>query len=230
MKKSKRIILLIVSASLIFVILFCVLKYKKMYDVEFFISQIEGNSILNKENKSEILEFYTDPEISDKEKKELAEYVKMASEWFTEKIDFENEVSIFSDFKSDYDVVLQEVISYMKNVQYCEPYCVIIYEENGRAFIKGTSIYEENCESFEVSISVYESMQRIEEAFEKMGYPFRIIRIQNNSVCFDTVWAEYAIVYSIDDIPLDEKGMDVVGEKNYFTGKITDNWYYRFLK
>lgn len=137
----------------------------------------------------------------------------------------EYEKQAFYEIKADYELVTENILEYIEKTQYGEPYCVNVYEKDGKIVLMqaGPDEYYE----MEVDISVYESLQRIETSYSDLGYSLWCIRIDNNAVCFDTEIG-YAIVYSIDDATLEEKGMNVsyYGEK-YICKKLEDNWYHR---
>lgn len=135
-----------------------------------------------------------------------------------------NEKQAFYEIKADYELVTENILAYIEKTQYGEPYCVNIYEKDGK-IILGQAGLDEYYE-MEVDISVYESLQRIETSYYDMGYYLWCIRIDNNAVCFDTEDG-YAVVYSIDNKTLEEKGMNVsfYGEK-YICKKLEDNWYH----
>lgn len=135
-----------------------------------------------------------------------------------------NEKQAFYEIKSDYELVTENILLYIEKTQYGEPYCVYIFEEDGKAILKKTGP-DDNYE-MDVDISVYESLQRIENSYYDMGYYLWCIRIENNAICFDTETG-YAAVYSIDDATLEEKGMDSRNSQKFICKKLEDNWYHR---
>lgn len=135
-----------------------------------------------------------------------------------------NEKQAFYEIKADYELVTENILAYIEKTQYGEPYCVNIYEKDGKIILRQTG--PDEYYEMEVDISVYESLQRIETSYYDMGYYLWCIRIDNNAICFDTEDG-YAVVYSIDNKTLEEKGMNVgfYGEK-YICKKLEDNWYH----
>lgn len=135
----------------------------------------------------------------------------------------EYETQAFYEIKSDYELVTESILAYIEKTQYSEPYCVDVYEKDSKVILRQTG--PDDYYEMEVDVSVYESLQRIEQSYYDLGYNLCCIRIDNDAVCFDTEMG-FAVVYSIDNKTLEEKGMNVsyYGEK-YICKKLEDNWY-----
>lgn len=135
----------------------------------------------------------------------------------------DNEKQAFCEIKSDYELVVENILIYIEKTQYTEPYCVNVYVEDNKTILRQTG--PDDYYEMEVDTSVYESLQRIEQSYYDLGYSLWCIRIDNDAICFDTEIG-FAVVYSIDNKTLEEKGMNVsyYGEK-YICKKLEDNWY-----
>ena len=136
------------------------------------------------------------------------------------------EKQAFYEIKSDYGLLVDNILTYIEKTQYSEPYCVYIYEKDGKAFLKGTPIAIDEAYSMEVDISIYESYQRIEQSYSDLGYYLWCIRIDKNAINFDGETG-FAIIYSIDNKSLKEKGMDTRTGTHIVWDKMEDNWYIR---
>ena len=136
------------------------------------------------------------------------------------------EKQAFYEIKGDYELLIDNILIYIEKTQYSEPYCVYIYEKDGKAFLKGTSIAIDEAYSMEVDISIYESYQRIEQSYSDLGYYLWCIRIDKNAINFDGETG-FAIIYSIDNKSLKEKGMDTRTGTHIVWDKMEDNWYIR---
>lgn len=138
----------------------------------------------------------------------------------------EPEKQAFYEIKEDYELLVDNILVYIEKTQYSEPYCVYVYEKDGKAFLKGTPLVLDEAYSMEVDISLYESYQRIEQSYYDLGYQLWCIRIDKNAINFDGETG-FAIVYSIDDKSLKDKGMDTRTGTQLVCEKMEDNWYIR---
>lgn len=137
----------------------------------------------------------------------------------------EPEKQAFYEIKEDYELLVDNILVYIEKTQYGEPYCVNVYEKDGKMILKQTG--PDDYYEMEVDISVYESLQRIEHSYYDLGYSLWCIRIDNDAICFDTEIG-YAVVYSIDNATLEEKGMDSRSDgQEFICKKLEDNWYHR---
>ena len=136
------------------------------------------------------------------------------------------ETQAFYEIKDDYCLLVDNILKYTEKTQYSEPYCVYVKEENGKAFLKGTPIAIEEAYSMEVDFAVYESYKRIEQSYYDLGYYLWCIRVDKNAINFDGETG-FAIIYSIDDKSLKEKGMDTRKGTHIVCDKMEDNWYIR---
>ncbi len=136
------------------------------------------------------------------------------------------ETQAFYEIKDDYCLLVDNILKYTEKTQYSEPYCVYVKEENGKVFLKGTTIFIEEAYSMEVDFAVYESYQRIEQSYYDLGYYLWCIRVDKNAINFDGEMG-FAIIYSIDDKSLKEKDMDTRTGTHIVWDKMEDNWYIR---
>lgn len=136
------------------------------------------------------------------------------------------EKQAFYEIKEDYELLADNILMYIEKTQYSEPYCVYVYEENGKAFLKGTPLATDEAYSMEVALSLYESYQRIKDSYYDLGYSLWCIRIDKNAINFDG-GTGFAIVYSIDNKSLKDKGMDTRTGTYLVCDKMEDNWYIR---
>lgn len=138
----------------------------------------------------------------------------------------ETEKQAFYEIKEDYELLVDNILVYIEKTQYSEPYGVYVYEENGKAFLKGTPLATDEAYSMEVALSLYESYQRIEKSYYDLGYSLWCIRVDNNAINFDG-GTGFAIVYSIDNKSLKDKGMDNRTGTYLVCDKMEDDWYIR---
>lgn len=138
----------------------------------------------------------------------------------------EYEKQAFYEIKDDYELLVDNILSYIEKTQYSEPYCVYVYETDGKAFLNGAPLVIDEPYNMEVDFSAYESYQRIKQSYSDLGYYLWCIRIDKNAICFDTEIG-FAVVYSVDNKTLEEKGMDNRQDQKLVCKKLEDNWYMR---
>ncbi len=227
--KLKKLLIAFSSIFIVCLIAFCISKFSDRYSEEAFISNVEKNSIFDEEEKSELIEIYNDPDMSDEDRKEFFQLVEQYPGLLASQKDFQYEIVNFNIYKSDFEVLLNSVISYIDENHYEEPYYIGFYEEDGNFTLKRGGFWQES-NALEVDASVNESMKKIEDYFDVIGHYFSVIRVENGSVRFDTENGKFSIIYSLDGISPEEKGMDIIGTRKYRIGNISGDWYYASIK
>lgn len=134
------------------------------------------------------------------------------------------EKQAFYEIKGDYELLVDNILIYIEKTQYSEPYCVYVVEEDGKTILRQTG--PDEYYNMEVDKSVYESYQRIEQSYSDLGYYLWCVRIDKNAINFDGETG-FAIIYSIDNKSLKEKGMDTRTGTHIVWDKMEDNWYIR---
>ncbi len=134
------------------------------------------------------------------------------------------EKQAFYEIKGDYELLADNILTYIEKTQYSEPYCVYVVEEDGKTILRQTG--SDEYYNMEVDKSVYESYQKIEQSYSDLGYYLRCIRVDKNAINFDGETG-FAIIYSIDNKSLKEKGMDTRTGTHLVWDKMEDNWYIR---
>lgn len=134
------------------------------------------------------------------------------------------EKQAFYEIKGDYELLIDNILIYIEKTQYSGPYCVYVVEEDGKTILR--QIGPDEYYNMEVDKSVYESYQRIEQSYSDLGYYLWCIRIDKNAINFDSETG-FAIIYSIDNKSLKEKGMDTRTGTHIVWDKMEDNWYIR---
>ncbi len=197
----------------------------KLIKTQSFISRIEQNNSINEKEKSEILEIYTDSELSNDDKEELEQFLKEYPELFYDKSDFQEEKDNFDAIQLDCENVVQNIETYIEYNQCEQPFCVSVYKEDNKTILMGWDVDKEYA-MLTLDISVYESFLSIEEYFSEKGYLFSIIRVAEDTICFNTENGRYSLMYTLDGISPKDKGLDVIRNRQYDITQISGNWYY----
>lgn len=188
-----------------------------------FILQLEQNNAIDEKEKSEILEIYTNHHISSDDKEELSQLIEKYPELFYDKGGFQEECDNFDEIKMDCEIVVQSIKEYIEN-EHCEqPLCITVNEKGNKTILCGL---DDEYNDVEVDISVYESMRRIENSFLERGYSFSIIRIAEDTICFNTEDGRYSLMYTLDEKTPQDKGLDKVRNRQYVITHINGSWYH----